>query len=140
VGPLSGSALRIKRFSGKVLAIVKKRPVTSIRLAKLVARFASDKKAEDIIVLDVRKASNFCEYFVISTGNSDRQLHAIARGIEEGLHEEGIEIRYRKGVKDIRWVLLDLGPVVAHVFSREARTFYGLEYLWQESRNVKWDV
>lgn len=126
-------------FAGKVFAIVKKTPVTSLRLAKLAAKFASDKKAEDVVVLDMRKAANFCDYFVVCTGNSDRQLHAIARGVEEGLQEKGIEIRYRQGVKDARWVLLDLGSVVAHVFSREARDFYGLEYLWQESRSVKWE-
>jgi ribosome-associated protein len=105
----------------------------------LAAKFASDKKAEDVVVLDMRKAANFCDYFVISTGNSDRQLNAIARGIEEGLNEQGHEIRYKQGVKDARWVLLDMGTVVAHVFSREAREFYGLEYLWQESKRIKWE-
>ncbi len=88
----------------------------------------------------MRKAANFCDYFVICTGNSDRQLHAIAHGIEEGLQEKGQEIRYRQGVKDSRWVLLDMGSVVTHVFSREAREFYGLEYLWQESKRVKWET
>ena len=97
-------------------------------------------KAEDIIVLDMRKAANFCDFFVLCTGSSDRQLHAIARGVEEGLREQGEDIRYKQGVKDARWVLLDMGTVVMHVFSREAREFYGLEHLWQESRRVKWNA
>jgi len=116
---------------------LKKTPTTALGLAKLAAKFASDKKAEDIMVLDMRKAANFCDYFVICTGNSDRQLHAIAKGIEEGLEERGVNVRFKQGVKDNRWVLVDIGSVVTHVFSREAREFYGLEYLWQEAKKVK---
>lgn len=117
-------------------SVRQKKNSQALIIARLAARFASDKKAEDIVLLDMRKAANFCDYFLLCTGTSDRQMHAIARGIEEGLAEEGIEPRYRQGVKDERWVLLDLGPVIVHVFSREARQFYGLEYLWQESKQV----
>ncbi len=88
--------------------------------------------------MDMRKAANFCEYFVICTGNSDRHLQAIAKGIEEGFEEKGILRRAHQGIKDGRWVLLDLGAVVVHVFSKEAREFYGLDYLWQEARHVRW--
>lgn len=117
-------------------SVTQKKNSQALKIARLAAHFASDKKAEDIVLLDMRKAANFCDYFLLCTGTSDRQMHAIARGIEEGLEEKGIELRYRQGVKDARWVLLDLGPVVVHVFSRDARQFYGLEYLWQEAKQV----
>ena len=84
----------------------------------------------------MRKVANFCDYFVICTGNSDRQARAIAEGIIEGLEAKGQKVRYRQGLADARWVIVDLGDVVAHVFEREMREFYGLEYLWQEAKSV----
>jgi len=112
--------------------------VTSRNLAKLIAGFASDKKAEDVVVLDMRKVANFCDYFVLCTGNSDRHIHAIAKGIDEELESFRIHVRHKQGVKDGRWVVLDLGDVVTHVFDRETREFYGLDYLWQQAKSVKW--
>ena len=113
--------------------------VTSLKLAKLVAQCAFDKKAEDIVILDMRKAANFCDYFVVVTGNSDRQIRAIANGIEQGLSEQNIDVRYKQGMKDGRWALLDLGDVVAHVFTRDLREFYGLDHLWQDAKKVAWE-
>jgi len=85
----------------------------------------------------MRKVANFCDYFVICTGNSDRQARAIADGIVEGLEEVGQKVRHSQGLADARWVIVDLGDVVAHVFEREMREFYGLEYLWQEATPVE---
>ena len=84
----------------------------------------------------MRKVANFCDYFVICTGNSDRQARAIADGISEGLESIGQKVRHQQGRTDARWVIVDLGNVVAHVFEREMREFYGLEYLWQEAKRV----
>jgi len=117
---------------------IKKAPGTSLQLAKSVAAFACDKKAEDIAILDMRKVANFCDYFVLCTGSSSRQIRAIADGIDDGFAEFGITIRYKQGFKDGHWVILDLGNVVAHVFDAETREFYGLEYLWQDAKRVKW--
>jgi ribosome-associated protein len=111
--------------------------LTSRKLAQLIAGFASEKKAEDIVILDMRKAANFCDYFVLSSGNSDRQVQAIAFGIEEGLEGLNINLRHRQGMRDGRWVILDLGSVVAHVFDKETRNFYGLDYLWQQAKRLK---
>lgn len=86
----------------------------------------------------MQKVANFCDYFVISTGNSDRHVKAVADGIEDGLAPLGVKVRRKQGLSDCRWVILDLGNVVAHVFEREARDFYGLAYLWQEAAVVKW--
>ena len=83
----------------------------------------------------MRKVANFCDYFVICTGNSDRQARAIADGITEGVKDIGQKV-HQQGLSDARWVIVDLGDVVAHVFEREMREFYGLEYLWQEAKRA----
>ncbi len=87
----------------------------------------------------MRKVANFCDYFVICSGNTDRQVRAIAQGIEEGLAELGIKVRYRQGIKDGHWVILDLGHIVTHIFDKESRAFYGLDHLWQEAKEVIWN-
>lgn len=104
-----------------------------------MAHFASDKKAANIVILDMRPVANFCDYFVLSTGTSSRQVQAIADGIEEGLLREfSIKVRRKQGVKEGRWAILDIGNVVAHIFDAETRDFYGIEYLWQEAKTVLW--
>ena len=98
----------------------------------------------------MRGVANFCDYFIICTGNSDRQVKAIADGVELGLHELGIKIRYRQGLKGVSpikqlgtaetvgsWALLDMGDTVVHVFEPNAREFYSLEYLWRDAPEIK---
>lgn len=82
---------------------------------------------------------NFCDYFVLCSGNSDRQVRAIARGVEEGLEKEGMRVYLKQGSQDAHWILLDLGSVVIHVFDPETREFYGLEYIWQEAKQIPWE-
>lgn len=115
----------------------KKTSLTSRKLASLTAKFISDKKAEDIVILDMRRVANFCDYFVVASGTSDRHVQAIAKGIEEGLEDFNITLKHKQGLRDGRWVVLDLGDVVAHIFEKETREFYGLDYLWQQAKRVK---
>jgi ribosome-associated protein len=115
-----------------------------LQLVQSVVKFAQDKKADDIRILDMREVANFCDFFVICTGTSDRQVKAIADGIEEGLDEVGVSIRYKQGLKGAikqygaetvgAWALLDMGDVVVHVFEPDAREFYSLEYLWRDAK------
>ena len=100
---------------------------------------ASDKKSENIIVLDMRKVVNFCDYFVVASSTSSRQVQAIADGIAEGLDKIGIQVHYKEGLKSSLWILLDLGDVVAHIFETQAREFYGLEHLWQDAARMDWN-
>ena len=86
----------------------------------------------------MRHIVNFCDYFVLATGNSDRQVRGIALGIAEGLEKFGISVRYKQGLKQGNWALLDLGDVVAHVFDKDARVFYGLDHLWQDAKTINW--
>ncbi len=104
--------------------------------AHLVVDAASDKKAQDIVLLDVHAVASFTDYFVICAGTSERQIRAIADGIDEALSKRGISPYKREGTPDDGWVLLDYSDVVVHIFSPEQRTFYGLEKLWESGRIV----
>ena len=114
-----------------------KRPrtrATKPRLPKAVAgavQAAQDKKAFDIVVLDLRKAGGFTDYFVICTGQNARQISTIADAVQETLREGfGERPVLAEGMKKSEWLLLDYFNFVVHVFSRECRTFYDLERLW----------
>lgn len=100
----------------------------------LLARDAADaKKAEDPILLDIAKLSGIANYFLITHGNSDRHVKAIAQSIIDTLKAQKIHLWHVEGMKDGKWVLLDYGGVIAHIFYHETREFYGLERLWGEA-------
>ena len=96
----------------------------------------------------MRALVNFCDFFVIATGTSDRQAKAIAEGIEEGLKKEGVEVNFSHSLKNLSgsqylqangaWVLLDMGDVVVHIFEPQSREFYALEYLWQGAAKIEY--
>ncbi len=110
----------------------------AVAAARAVARWAADKKAEDIRILDMRPVANFCDCFVICSGTSSRHVAAIADGIEEGVVKQGLGSARREGTAEAGWILIDMGDIVVHVFEKGVREFYGLELLWQEapSRSV----
>lgn len=92
---------------------------------------ALDKKAADVVVLDLRKAGGFTDYFVLCTGNNARQIQAIADGVEQALRSDlGERPALVEGVEKSEWVLLDYFNFVVHVFSPDCRAFYSLERLW----------
>ena len=98
-----------------------------------IARAGLDKKAEDVLVLDVRGLTSYADYFVLMTADSDRQAGAIADAVDEKLKASGASKVGVEGYESGRWILVDYGDVVAHVFSREARGFYDLEGLWADA-------
>ena len=102
-------------------------------IAKLAAITASDKKAKDVTVLDIRGLSVIADYFVICNGNSETQVQAIANEIKDKMGENGIEVKGMEGKDQARWILIDLGDVVVHVFHKEERDFYNLERLWRDA-------
>lgn len=91
---------------------------------------ASSKKAEGLIVLDLRNAHGFTDYFVMATGANPRQIRAIADAVEETLRTRGVRPSHTEGYERTEWILLDYFDFVVHVFSAETRAFYGLERLW----------
>jgi ribosome-associated protein len=103
-------------------------------LARLIAGYADDKKAQDIVELDLRGVVGYTDYFVICTGASERQVKAIHDGIHQGLKDDhGLLPRRVEGVSESRWVLMDYLDVVVHVFTPQTRSFYRLEQLWGEA-------
>ncbi|WP_243290626.1 ribosome silencing factor [Bacillus sp. FJAT-47783] len=99
----------------------------------LVVKAADDKKAEEITALNMRGISLIADYFVICHGNNDKQVQAIAREIKDKAEEIGINVKRIEGFDEAKWVLVDLGDVVAHVFHRDERSYYNLEKLWGDA-------
>ncbi len=113
------------------------RPDPSRPRAVAIARAGLDKKAEDVLVLDLRGLTSYADYFVLMTADSDRQAAAIADHVEETLQAQGAAKVGVEGYESGRWILVDYGDVVAHVLSREARGFYDLEGLWADAPRVQ---
>ena len=102
-------------------------------LANKIAAAASDKKARDILIMDMTRISPVTDHFVICSANSTTQVKAIADNIEEKLEEQGIRLLRKEGYREGRWILLDYGACVVHVFVEEERLFYHLERLWSDA-------
>ncbi|CAA9499083.1 MAG: Ribosomal silencing factor RsfA [uncultured Solirubrobacteraceae bacterium] len=103
-------------------------------LAQQIAGYAADKKAIDLTVLDVRGILGYTDFFIIATGNTERQVKAIHDGIHESMKKELGELPRRvEGLPEARWVLMDYLDVVVHVLTPEAREYYRLEQLWGEA-------
>jgi ribosome-associated protein len=105
-------------------------------LLELAFKAADDKRAEDIVVLDMKGVSLIADYFLICHGNSDKQVQAIARELKGQAEEKGYTVKRLEGFDEARWILVDLGDVVAHVFHREERSYYNLERLWGDASIV----
>lgn len=98
--------------------------------ALLCVRFALEKKAYDLVVLDVQGLTSLADYFVICTGRSDTQVQAIAQSVDENLGKMGVHPLSREGYGTGHWVLVDFGDVILHVFYEPVREYYDLERLW----------
>ena len=115
-------------------------PKAGRELALLVAEAALDKKANRIEIIDVRDKVDYTDYVVVMSGRSDRQVAAIARGIEEELKlKHGTRCEGAEGLPQGNWVLLDFSDVVVHIFHEEARGFYDIEGLWLDADRVEFE-
>lgn len=108
--------------------------------AKEMARIAyealSEKKGEDIKVIDISGISVLADYFLIAHGNSDSQVNALVENVEEQLHKAGYPLKEREGQASGKWVLMDFGDVIIHVFDRENHLFYNLERIWKDGKEI----
>ena len=107
---------------------------TSLELAKLIADAASDKKARDIVLMNMEGLTPATDYFMVCSAGSTTQVRAIADSIEDKLQEEeGIEFLHKEGYREGEWVLMDYGDCVAHIFLQDSREYYSLETLWGDA-------
>jgi ribosome-associated protein len=108
----------------------------SIELARRIVELAEDRKASDIVLLDLTELTTVADHFVICSAGSERQLDAIVDGIVRGLREEGIRPFGREGTAASHWILVDFGTVIVHVFTPPERDYYQLERHWSEAKTV----
>ena len=108
----------------------------ALALAHQLTDWAAEAKAEDIVLLDVRRATYLADYFVICTGTSDRHLAALAERIREQADGLGVQPDHVEGTADSGWLLLDFGDVIMHLFSRDLREFYRLDRVWPDASVV----
>jgi ribosome-associated protein len=108
--------------------------------AAICARVADDNRAKDILLLDLRAATPLVDFFVIATANSRRQSHAIASEIDQEMKRIGEYKLGIEGSEEGRWILIDYGDFVVHLFSAEARTYYALEDIWGDAPHLDWQA
>lgn len=102
-----------------------------------VSRLALEKKAYDLVLMEVRDLTSIADYFIICSGRSDRQVQSIAQGIEENLRALGVRPHSVEGVARGQWVLMDFSDVIVHIFYEPVREFYDLEGLWADAPRVE---
>jgi ribosome-associated protein len=120
-----------------VTSAIETRQERSRQLAIAAARTADDHRGQDIVVLDMRGMTTEFDFFVLVTGNSRRQLHAISEEIDRVLEDELGDERFGiEGYNESRWILLDYGSVVIHLFDADTRAYYALEDLWAQAERV----
>ena len=108
----------------------------SLTTAKICAAAADDKKAGDILILDIAKLTSFADFFVICSAPSDRQVQAIVRNVEDELRKIGVKPMSIEGLETSSWVLLDMGDVIFHCFTDSARAYYDLEGCWIDAERI----
>jgi len=107
------------------------------RTARRAAEAALEKKAEDLVLVDLRGKATYADFLVICSGTNERQIEAVAEAVERSLHEAGQRLIGSEGARGSRWVLLDFGDVVVHVFHQEERAYYDLEGLWSDAPMIR---
>jgi ribosome-associated protein len=111
---------------------------TPRQLALLAAEICDEKKAKDILVLDVRKITTISDYFIICSTSNERQARAIAEDLRLRMRELGRSEIGVEGIQDGRWVLQDFADIVLHIFHESQREFYDIEGLWADAKQVRW--
>jgi ribosome-associated protein len=130
LSPSTSGKLQIQTTSKETQAAELDEPI----LMALAA--AAEKKALNVVVLDLREIASFTDFFVIASGTNERQVQAISDEIVETLKKAGTPVTRVEGYKTAEWILLDYGDFVIHIFNEKARAFYDLERLWRESKRV----
>lgn len=113
---------------------------TALERAMIAARTAEDNRGRDIVILDMRELTPLFDYFVIASGTSRRQLHAMSEEIDDALEKgQGDKRLGIEGYRESRWIVLDYGDIVIHLFEPETRSYYALEQLWGEAVRIPFE-
>ncbi|SQE33888.1 Iojap-related protein [Staphylococcus aureus] len=107
--------------------------MNSQELLAIAVDAIDNKKVEDTISLEMKGISDMTDYFVVTHGNNERQVQAIARAVKEVANEQNIEVKRMEGYNEARWILIDLADVVVHVFHKDERNYYNIEKLYQDA-------
>ncbi|MCG9815092.1 ribosome silencing factor [Staphylococcus argenteus] len=107
--------------------------MNSQELLTIAVNAVDNKKGEDIISLEMKNISDMTDYFVVTHGNSERQVQAIARAVKEAANEQNVDVKRMEGYNEARWILIDLADVVVHVFHKDERNYYNIEKLYQDA-------
>ena len=107
--------------------------MNSDKLLNIAVDAAENKKAEDIVSLNMQGISDMTDYFVVCHGNNERQVQSIAKAVKEAVHEQDIDVKRMEGYQDARWILIDLANVVVHIFHKDERPYYNIEKLYQDA-------
>lgn len=111
----------------------------SKKKALLFAHLAMEKKAKDVVILDMRKLLGITDYFIICSGENDRQIKAIVEKVDQDFSKVGESILHKEGLYESGWIVLDFGDIIGHVFTPKTREFYALESLWADAPCVRQD-
>ena len=110
-----------------------RKALEALDLSHKIVNILSEKQASDILLLDTRQVCSFADYFVIASGESNRQLKAIVDAVEETLKKEGILPRHQEGTAESGWILMDYGDVIVHIFDPFQRDYYNLDQFWEKA-------
>jgi ribosome-associated protein len=129
----------VKPSVGHLEETAEKASADGLRRARLAARTAEDNRGSDIVMLDMRELSSMFDFFVIASGASRRQLHAMSEEIDRVMEEAGDRRLGIEGYQESHWILLDYGDVVVHLFEPETRAYYALEQLWGRAKRIPFE-
>lgn len=111
--------------------------LNAIDLTNEICKILSDKKARDIVKINVAEKTSLADWFVIASGRSGTQVKALAEYVDDGMSKLGIEPRRREGDEEGRWIVLDYGDAIVHIFNDDSRLFYHLERLWGDESSIE---
>ena len=140
---MPNSTIKEQSLSPATSGNLQLKAVTEVEPAQLDERIwmalaaAAEKKAINMVALDLREIASFTDYFIIASGTNERQVQAISDAVVETLKQAGSPVIRVEGYKTAEWILLDYGDFVMHIFGEKSRKFYDLERLWRESRRVE---
>lgn len=103
---------------------------------RIIYKALDDKKAEDIQIIDISEVSPMADYFVIASGNNVNQVHALCDNVSEELAKTKVLTKQTEGYTAGNWILMDYGDIIIHIFDRESRSFYDLERIWKDAKNI----